>query len=373
MNPTVDTTFTYSPQDLDTLVAHVRPLAKLGASDFRALSVDFPNAYKTIVIRESSKEEATAFSVGPNTNVPHKAQILAQPFGSSRFPANWGGVVTSIQFIAKELLALTVGAFADDVYCAEPLGAAMSGLRASKRLAKLLGPPTSDKKDQPPNNSLPLLGSVVKLSGQSFCAPDRPGGISKICSHTAQALQTNCLTPAAASKIRGRLGFYTSLLSGKIGRGMTGPLIARQYRQRGHTLTPELTRNLLWRYIALGSLPPRITPFVYISPVGAHTDAQGFGHIAAAYKGSRTNTVSAHLPTWFLKMITDIPGESPIFTYELCAAILMVCGSLDWPRNQPRTCVLCVDNKASVAALVKGSSKSKIGSLLTTFFWKLAA
>ena len=178
--------------------------------------------------------------------------------------------MTFIQYIAKELLALTVGAFVDDVYCAEPVGTAMSGFWAFKRLTALLGFPTSDKKDQPPNNELVLLGALIELKGDAFCAMARPDRISKICSHIAQTLQRDCLTPAAASKLRGRLGFYTSLLSGKIGRGMMGPLIARQYRQRTTKLTPELTRNLLWWYSALGRLPKRVTPYVFDSPFGAH-------------------------------------------------------------------------------------------------------
>ena len=323
-NSTTDSTDTCRPQDLDTLVAHFRALEKLGATDFRAWSGDCSNAYKTIGLHESSKEGETVCFVDPYTNVPHKARILAQPFGSSRPPANWGGVVTSIQFIAMELLALTVGAFVDDVYCDEPMGAAMSGFWAFKRLAKLQGFPTSDKKAQPPNTSLVLLGSIVELGRHSFCASARPDRVSKICSHIAQSLQRDCLTPAAASKLRGRLGFYTSLLSGKLGRGMMGPLIERQYRQLGHTLTPALTRNLVWRYSSLGRLPKRITPFIYNSPIGAHTDAQGLGHIAAVYKGSVTNTVSVHLPAWCLNLVNESPGESPIFAYELRAAILMV-------------------------------------------------
>ena len=373
VNSTTDTSDAYCPQDMDALVAHVRSLAKLGASDFRARSVDFPNAYKTIGLHESPSEEATICFVEPTTNIPHKARILDQPFGSRRATTNWGRVVTFIQFIAKELLALTVGAFADDLYCAEPRGTASSGFWAFKKITKLLGSPTSDKKDQPPGKDLVLLGALIRLDDDSFCASARPCGVSKICGHVAQALQRNCLTPAAASKLRGKLGFYTSLLSGKLGRGMMGPLIARQYKNRHHQLTPELTRNLISRYIALGSLPPRITPFVFESPIGAHADAQGFGNIAAIFQGIITRTTSVHLPTWFAGLVEETPGESPIFAYELCAAILMVCITLNWPRNQHTTVVLCVDNKAAVAALVKGSSSSTIGSLLTTLFWNLAS
>ena len=94
--------------------------------------------------------------------------------------------------------------------------------------------------------------------------------------------------------------------------------------------------------------------------------------MAAIYQGNESSTASLHLPNWFLEMVNGPPGESPIFVFELCASILMVCISLSWPRDQHRTRVLCVDNKAAVAALVKGNSTSKIGSLLTTLFRNLA-
>ena len=155
--------------------------------------------------------------MNPKTNTPHNARILVQPFGRSRAPANWGRVVTFVQFLAKRLLFLALGAFVDDVYCAEPASLATSGFRAFERLADLLGFPASDKKDQPPNTSLVLLGALISIDKESFCASARPDRISKICGHIAQALQTNCLTPDAASKVRGRLGFYTPLLSGKLG------------------------------------------------------------------------------------------------------------------------------------------------------------
>ena len=51
----------------------------------------------------------------------------------------------------------------------------------------------------------------------------------------------------------------------------------------------------------------------------------------------------------------------------------MDCIPLTWPPNQSRTCVLCVDNEDAVAALVKGSSTSPLGSLPASLFWSIAA
>ena len=83
-------------------------------------------------------------SLTPLTKPPYKARILAHPFGSCRAPSNWGRVVARIQFLARELVALTVGAFADDGYCAAPTPLATGGFWSPRRIAGLLGFPTSD-------------------------------------------------------------------------------------------------------------------------------------------------------------------------------------------------------------------------------------
>ena len=358
-----------SPHDLDTLVAQTRLLTHRGATKLCAWSVDFSNAYKTIGLHESSHKEDLICFVDPVSNVPHKAQISAHPFGSCRSPANWGRVVTFLRFVAIHLLGLSVGAFVGDVYCAEPGGISTSGFWAFKRLFSILGFPTSDKNDQPPSRELVLLGDPIVITDSGITASIRPDRVSKLRSCIAPALRADSLTPSAAIKLRGKLGFYTSPHAGKLGRGTMGPLIRRQYAQHTHQIDMTLKRNLLWRYCAIGKIPPRITPFAVNGSVGAHTEAQGFGHIAAAHALTGRVTVSLRLPDWLISLAVEDKTESPIFIYELCAAILMACIAITWPRTDPRTCVLCVDNKAALADLVKGGSSSHLGTLLVTLFW----
>ena len=99
----------------------------------------------------------------------------------------------------------------------------------------------------------------------------------KLRSHVAQALQMNYLTPAAASKLRSRLGFYTSLLMGRLELGIMGPLIRRQYGSFSRSLDTDLKRNLPWQYNAIGSSPPRSMPLTMFPPIGAHSDSQVHG------------------------------------------------------------------------------------------------
>ena len=321
-------------------MAQVIALSKVGAGDIKAWSADFPNAYKTIALRDASNDAATVCFTNPDDNKPYEARILVQPFGRRRAPANWGMVVTFVQFLACELLSLTVAAFVGDVFCDEPASASTIGRWAFKRLEALIGFLAYDKKGEKPTSALPILGDHVAIGDTSFCAAARPESVAKLRGHISQALRANCLTSAAASKLRGKLGFYTSLLDGKIGRGVMGPLIARQYLQRGNSLDTRLRRNLLWRYGALGNLPPRVTPYHYYSPVGAHTGAQGLGRISAVFTGENKTVVPTHLPVWFTTMATALPDESPVFIYELCASVIMARLALNWSRDEQRTCVL---------------------------------
>ena len=174
-------------------------------------------------------------------------------------------------------------------------------------------------------------------------------------------------TPPLPVSSGGSRGLRTSLLSGELGRCITPPLIRRQYKQRAFQLADELRRNLIRRYSALGDLPLRQTPLARLKPVGAHADAQGYGHIAAVLLGRFPVTVSHRLPAWFCVMAENADVESGVYHYDLCAAIN------ERDEQTPRTCVLCVDNQAAVAALAKGSSSSALGAIVFNLFWNVAA
>ena len=372
VNSTLEVPDTYCPESLDVLAAMARTFAESGSTDLKAWDVDFSNAYNAIGLHTDSDNAATVCFARPRGNKPFKAKILAQPFGSSRAPENWGRVVTLIQFLAMRLLTLIVAAYVDDIFCCEPTATCTSGFWAFKALTRLLGFHTSDKKGQTPAYEVYLLGSLVTLSKTCLKTTACEERVQRLRETIINALTSDNLTPAAASKLRGKLGFYTSLLAGKLGRGTMGQLIARQYYQKAPALTQELRRNLAWRLSALGNLRPRILSLQFCKPIGAHSDAQGLGRVAAVFTRHGRTAITTHLPSWFITWVCSLPGESPIFLYELCAAILVVCCSFDWPDAANRTCVLCVDNEAAVATLVKGSSSSPVGAILANLFWTLA-
>ena len=207
-----------------------------------------------------------------------------------------------------------------------------------------------------------LLDNVQIVENGIRASPraDRVGGIR---GRVAQALHLSRLTPDAANMLIAKLGFYPTLLMGKLGRGMVGPLITRQYWRRNNRLTQRLRMCFFWQYTAVYSLPPRTTPFLLRPPLGAP------GHIAAKFGLPDTKTITHHLPECVRTTATKAEGESPVYLYELCAAILLARIALSWGDASNRAVVLCVDNQAAVAALTMGSSAAEFDSVLVNAFW----
>ena len=373
VNSAAQTTETFPPQDLDSFVAQTRLQISHGSDHLAAWSLAFSHAYKAIALRPNSAVAAHIFLINHAGNRPYTARILVQPFGSMRAPANWGLAVTFIQFVARKLIYLDVGAFAGDVYCAENVRIVNAGFWAFKQLCRLVGFNTSDKKDHAPSGDISLLGAEVYLLCDAIRAQAITQRVRKIKGHIDHALQLNFLTRAAARKLRGRLGFYTSLLMGKLGRGVMGPLILRQYRPRTTKLTRALKMCLIWRYNALGSLPPRAKPFSLLPPVGAHSDAQGLGQISCRVLIDSVSTCHPHLHEWFVRMAEKAEGESSIYLFEICAAILTVFVVNERSLGGTHSCVLFIDSQAALAALVKGPTSSELGTAPVGFFWNFDA
>ena len=154
---------------------------------------------------------------------------------------------------------------------------------------------------------------------------------------------------------------------------MKGPLIRRQYDSNAYSLTSALKRNLLWRHNAIGALPPRSIPLTLFPPMGARSDAQGRGHIAARSLIPSDVSVSTHLPMRFVEMSFSTDDEPPIYQFELAATVLTSCLAAYRSGGNPRTCVLRIGNKAAIASLVKGSSSSALCAILVNLFWSVAA
>ena len=176
---------------------------------------------------------------------------------------NWGKMVTFIQFLANEPLGSGAGAFADDVYFPEPLSESRDGFRSAILLAIVITThrppaPSSGRKDHVPPEEIVLPGALIRIGGESTQAAIRHERILKIQGRIAHALQLNCLSPGAASKLRGRIGLSTSILVGELRRGGDGEV------DRWPVLGPKtqtdarVDTGLVWLYSDIGGLHPRV-------------------------------------------------------------------------------------------------------------------
>ena len=107
--------------------------------------------------------------------------------------------------------------------------------------------------------------------------------------------------------------------------------------------------------------------------MGAHSDSQGHGHIATRALLPNDVSISTHLPKWFLEMAFASDAEFPIYLFELAATALTDCLAAYRSDGNRRTCVLRIDNKAALAALINGSSSSVLGKVLVNLFWSVEA
>ena len=159
-----------------------------------------------IGINDSSRGASYICFTNPADNRPYKANVLVQPYGSRVGPSRCGRVATFPQFLEMELRLISAGAFVDDAFCAGSRRSAMCGFWAAKQLCGTLGFNTSPWNDKLPTTCMVLLGALVSVADTYMQAGARGDRIAKLMGRIAQAPELDCRTPAAASKLRGKLG-----------------------------------------------------------------------------------------------------------------------------------------------------------------------
>ena len=177
------------------------------------------------------------------------------------------------------------------------------------------------------------------------------------------------LPPAAAAKIRGRLGFAQSLMFARIGRAHLSPFSDRQYTKVSGTRYPlnsDLREVIQWWIAVLGIQVPRRVAFDHTAQVLLYTDATGSGHIGATlFMDGTEYRANTHLPAWFAKSKDQI-GE-----YELAGCLFGVCIAATLFPGVP--ILLCCDNLGAKGVIIRGTCKSANGRALAAIFWLVIA
>ena len=355
------------PNTLDTMFAMARAFALSWPLVTLMLTImDFAHAYKHIGLDPNSTQFAVIALANPEGEVM-MAHLNTQPFGSRRAPANWARVTQFVAFVLRKLYRIWIGVYVDDVFCLEPDSTIVSAQLAIKDLCRILGLQLAPDKEIAPTISAMLLGAEVRLSRGFIHATLPPQKVSAILDEILDILKRNTLTPAHASKLRGKLGFAQSLLFGRFGRAMLKPLAERQYsttRKRA-PLTTNLRAALEWWSAALKRPTPRLVPLRPIRPCVVYSDACGEGHLGAVLCSPKEVVTHCHAPLWMHE------AGGGIYEWEILAALLALCLVCKYTKHTP--IVLFVDNKSAASALISGTGTSDLATQICAAFWALAA
>ena len=151
---------------------------------------------------------------------PMVASLRTQPFGSSRATASWARVANFPQFVLLRLCKVRLGNYMGDCFCAEPADTIDTASNCIRVLCALLGLQLEPPNEQAPSDTVMPLGASLQIGKRSIAASS-PG--KKRMGYVAVLrgiLARNSLTPAAAAKVRGKLGFAQPLMFGKFGRSL---------------------------------------------------------------------------------------------------------------------------------------------------------
>ena len=231
-----------------------------------------------------------------------------------------------------------------------------------------------------------LLGAQLDIQTEFADAPLPHRRALELIHDLNAILKRGRLTPAGASKMRGRLvflrykniylllrrkiiGFAQSLAFGKLGRALPPPFTERQYTRTQSTRYPlndDLREAITWWLTHLGNQRPRRVNFKLRHPVLVYSDACGAGHIGCiVYYGGEIFRVSTHLPTRFAS------ANEKITEYELAGTLLGLCTAVALFPNAP--ILLGCDNQGANGTVIRGPNKTRNGRSLASVFWHIAA
>ena len=250
--------------------------------DVKAVVVDYKHAYKNIPIAKEHMDLASIL-IGPPTGELMVAQVRALPFGPRRSPANWARLTLFVQWLLRTVLKVVLYVYIDDCFTIEPAATIDSADMAIRELNAILGLPLAPEKSFRPSAEVNLLGATVTLMNECVEATLPRKKRNELIHDLRQILMKGALSPAAAGKIRGRLGWAQSLLFGRFGRAHPAPFTARQYsKSNGRVpISTELREVLTWWIAMLSNPVPRRISYKAGPPILIYTDACGAGHVGA--------------------------------------------------------------------------------------------
>ena len=361
---------------LDTLVSLASALiAERGErAAIRFRKEDFKGAFKSLPICGEHLPFAVV-SWASAAAADKGLQLLACPFGALSSVHSWHRFGSFVQaFLAQEFLIATPR-FVDDFFSADreetdqhELAGPAGSANRTRQVIGLLGWELDPKKAVQDTPCTTVLG---------VCARAWPGAIAfwigdekreKWLKCIDCALESQCLRPAEAKRLAGRLGWGGYVVFGRGARAYLSALHWQANRTSGNV--PRRVRNaLLWWRRFLLACPTRIVPLTprEVQRCFVYTDAAGDGQIALVLWHPTVRIwAAASVPAAARRWAR--PRRTQIALWELLAAI---CSLQFLIENGLKDCevVSFIDSTVALHTLIRGASRQNDYNDVVNDFW----
>ena len=356
---------------------------------------DMQHAYRQVPVKDEGYSIVGIWHPKLNRVLYH--QVWGHPFGFTASVPNFSRLPVFICTVARRLFASAVCSYIDD-YLTPDLSVSNGSSQASlATLHTCLGFSLSDSKrldSQSMNVALGVLCDMSKAHSDGVVTFQIP---KKSCDRVLTSLRehraSNRMTPAAASKVCGQLGWTLNGVYGRIGRAALGPFFSREHQRVAdnnlHNFSPELHRSVeFFEALLQGGNPwrPRtISIFPNIKPPtllwsDARTSPDHMAEYLKCLRSGTTPPQGLRNKSHRLGFVVVHPLLHPngIYCHGFCPDEVLLCLSPDldtmicqletiaaitayftFPELfRDQQCVHWIDNYSAIYALVKGYSAS---------------
>ena len=293
--------------------------------------------------------------------------LHGHPYGLSSAVLNFNRTPALFTAVARRCACVLCDNFFDDTGIVDCPAACGSGQAFVRHAYSLAGALLDDSKSQPmcvQRVFLGVLADLGQVTETGVVVVDlKPGLRDALLCDIDALFDSQCCTPAQASKLRGRLGWAATAMYGKCGRGGQSALIDRQYYDTEIALSPPLAHSLLYLKEMVALVPPRqicvlgrpqaaIRLYSDASFEPADSSPARLGYVIFHDDDLPPVAGTATLPQDVLACF--VQRQQQITVCEAFCGILV-------PFNhhelfQGRDIIWFIDNQAAVSALIKGTS-----------------
>lgn len=358
------------------------PRLTIGLDDLRKAYRVVPNSmpWLSVVAVWAFSWNCTAFHV-----------MYGHSFGKVASVLNFNRLPCFVCEVALVLLLILVQHYVDDYVNCDLRAGRDSAQRGLRTVHQVIGLDVEMKKRKPnaASNHVLGIGASAEHVHESMYIELYPLEERRVAleEQLAECKRSGRLTPAEASKIRGKVGFLLLPAYGRVGRAALQPLVQREWDDSPPYLwTPALEVMRLYLVELLPLVPDLYIPMAPTSepPVVAYTDAAFHWYHDSSGRAWPIAPLGVYLfdpfdgTEWYSELVL------PPYFYEFLAAdketyvtqaelIVAVALYFSLPsRLRHRRVLHYIDNTGALAALVNGYSKAlDMAALVSAFHVQL--